>query len=526
MFRTKVIVLTVVLALLASNAAADSAKVVLIVDEQSVESVEGVTFHLNQARKHEENPVLIPGRPHEVDSLQVSWPSTTIYDPVGKKFMCYYSGMDVIQYDSRLHPKSVGYERWLGRLWRYCYAQSQDGVHWEKPKLGQYTHRGIDTNRIVSDYEAAGDGVGWNNWCRPAEVWLNPEPKSPDEKFLAIFCEIGSDGKGNRSFKLFQETIYQSPDGKAWTRTDQVVYDGSNPAGAISEDLIDVNTVVHDPGHPDPQRRVQLFGQSCRSQDGGRAVSVVSAGDFDSIEMTKNRHLLLRNDPEIEDELHWNKVRRMQNGYYLVIHDSSHLDYTAQKPPTSDIRMGISTDGIDFRRLHRHTPLIPRGKKGEWDHNFLVCGDIVEFGDTVHFYYHGCSIIWRPWPSTESGVDYVLRGSNVYPVYMGLATVPRDRFAYAATVDGGEGQVVTRPVDIPVGGKLWVNSELTDGGAVLPVLLDDQDQVIATGKLTDTMSQTVYRLVEWDQTPPGGEYRVQVSLSGSARLFSIKVTAQ
>ena len=63
-------------------------------------------------------------------------------------------------------------------------------------------------------------------------------------------------------------------------------------------------------------------------------------------------------------------------------------------------------------------------------------------------------------------------------------------------------------------------------GAVEPVLLDDQGKVIATGKLTDTVSQTVYRLVEWDQSPPAGKYHVRLGLKGPGRLFSINVTAQ
>ena len=55
--------------------------VTLILDESSVASHEGVTFHLNQATKHPGNPALMPGVPGEWDSLQVSWPGTVLYDP-------------------------------------------------------------------------------------------------------------------------------------------------------------------------------------------------------------------------------------------------------------------------------------------------------------------------------------------------------------------------------------------------------------------------------------------------------------
>jgi len=91
--------------------------------------------------------------------------------------------------------------------------------------------------------------------------------------------------------------------------------------------------------------------------------------------------------------------------------------------------------------------------------------------------------------------------------------------------DKHTGQVTTHPVEIPADEKLWINAELGDDGGVEPVLLDGRSKIIATGKLTDTMSQTIYRLVEWDQSPPAGKYLVQVNLSGPARLFSIRVTA-
>lgn len=44
----------------------------LIIDESCVESTQGISFRLSQASKHPDNPVLIPGYPHEWDSLQVN----------------------------------------------------------------------------------------------------------------------------------------------------------------------------------------------------------------------------------------------------------------------------------------------------------------------------------------------------------------------------------------------------------------------------------------------------------------------
>ena len=95
----------------------------LIIDDKSVMSHESVSFKLNPAAKHPENPVMLPGEPHQWDSLQVSWPATVLYSAKDKKFRCRVSGFDCLQAPDR--------------FWKPGYAESEDGIHWTKPNLGQ-----------------------------------------------------------------------------------------------------------------------------------------------------------------------------------------------------------------------------------------------------------------------------------------------------------------------------------------------------------------------------------------------------
>ena len=67
--------------------------------------------------------------------------------------------------------------------------------------------------------------------------------------------------------------------------------------------------------------------------------------------------------------------------------------------------------------------MIPRGAKAMFDANQMVSSSIVEFGDQVHFYYHGTPVIYRPWPKAPQGVPANLRASTIYPTFMGLATI-------------------------------------------------------------------------------------------------------
>src|SRR5262245_16017482 len=108
----------------------------LILDDQSVATVDRATFRLNPATKHPLNPVLTPGRPEDWDSLQVSWPGTVLYDATAGLYRCWYSGMDAVQSN---RPD---------RYWNPGYAESPDGVHWSKPALMQVEQDGRPTNRL------------------------------------------------------------------------------------------------------------------------------------------------------------------------------------------------------------------------------------------------------------------------------------------------------------------------------------------------------------------------------------------
>src|SRR4029450_11599139 len=79
-----------------------TARVLLFLDEQSVASFDTITFHLNPAVKHSENPLLLPGETHQSDSLQVTWPATVLYSPLDRRFRCWSSGLDVIQAPGRV----------------------------------------------------------------------------------------------------------------------------------------------------------------------------------------------------------------------------------------------------------------------------------------------------------------------------------------------------------------------------------------------------------------------------------------
>ena len=99
-----------------------------------------------------------------------------------------------------------------------CYAQSKDGIHWEKPNLKIHTYKGSFDNNIITTH-----GI---NYVSP---FLDANPNAvPDERYKGI-C-VG--GTNPYDLALFASI---SPDGIHWRRLEEPVFtkgvfDGSNLA--------------------------------------------------------------------------------------------------------------------------------------------------------------------------------------------------------------------------------------------------------------------------------------------------------
>jgi hypothetical protein len=497
----------------------------LILDELSVAEHRGVEFHLNPARKHAENPVLIPGPAHAWDGLQVCWPTRILYDAEEGLFRCLYHAVSALQYDVNQYPERAGFARWLGRMWQAGYAQSEDGVHWEKPDLPFHRHLDQPTNRVSIEIRPgveAGSGKGWQDYSAPQAFWQNTAPEDKSERFLAMFTEIGADEAGERTFKHFQKVVYASADGKAWKRK-FTAYDASSPDGNPAPNVLDIYSVIHDPSAADPSRRVMAYGQTDRPANrtgvGNRGLGLVAGSTLDSLRYD-DLQMLLEADDEYPEEIHFGDVRRLQNGYTVCVHDYAHIPHQTLESPYADIRLAVSEDGVAFRRVHGHSPLVARGRRSEFDSNQLVTAALVEYGDELFIYYQGTACYYRPWPSPPEGIPYALRANTVYPICLGLATLPRDRFAFASAAPGCEGVLTTHRCLGGVEAGVWLNA---DGDALSVKALNDSGKELAHGHLGDLRSQMVYRNVQWDAAPPSGLVRLRITMADGARLYSIRV---
>lgn len=458
-------------------------QVTLILDRQSLSDAEGVTFELNQAKKHPENPVLLPGEPQQWDSLQVIWPGTVLYDPDDHVFRCWYSGLDAVQQNRPPY-------------WVPGYAESRNGVHWTKPNLGQYTHNDEATNRIAVD---------WSDRVLSL-VTRNPDTRDPKRRFLALW--YGSEP--DRLTKI----LASSPDGKTWSQEETVL----RPATSERPDFFDISQLLFQPDAADANQRVLAYAQVYRPlkgrEDGPllRQIGLLQGRDIHSLQpisANDEEFIVLAPKAGIDDEIHFASVKKVGDTYLMLFES----DRFSQTPIHGDLRLAASQDGRHFRRVHPHTPLVATGPRGMWDENLLATttAAMQEVGDEIWIYYFGCPNVFRRWPY---GHVAQLRGSLFYPTYLGIAILPRDRFAYAA----GPGNITTFALDIGEQG-LWLNA---DAENLAVTAVDSDGATVAVGKLTDESRHAGYRLVRWQSSVPRAPCRVRVELTADDRLYSLR----
>lgn len=455
----------------------------LILDEMSVSHSAGVTFHLNQAAKHPANPVLMPGVPGEWDSLQICWPGTVLYDAEAGLFRCWYSGLN-----------AIAAERPPGH-WEPGYAESRDGIHWTKPPLGQVEYRDRDTNRITVD---------WSEYINSA-IWFNPDQSNPERRFLAYWVTVAQE--------RWAMALAASPDGKVW-RHERTAYREDERPGHLF-----ICQVLYEDAAADPDWRAVAISQvmSKRRSDGKGRVRHITllhgpdAGELSVVRHGPERddHYVIEPEPGIDDEIHLASMMKIGDTYLMLFES----DRFATQPPRGDLKLAATTNVRHFRRVHPQAALVPMGERGAWDENLLVTStaSFLEVGDEVWIYYFGCPAVFTNWPPNRID-DASLRGSYFYPVCLGLATLPRDRFAYAA----GPGSV-TLDLDLAAD-EVWLNA---DGDNITLEAADAAGRKIATGRPGDLRRDTVYRKVVWEAVPEGAT-RLHISVGHDGRLYSVR----
>ena len=433
---------------------------VMFLDNREVERTLNVVHRLNGARKHHANPVLRPGPLGSFDDLQAYNYGAVIYQPERAVYQNWY----------------VGKCREDRDIYAWGYAESRDGIHWDRPDLGLYDWKGSRRNNLVLPI-----GMGRTHGCSEfAGIIRDEREPDPRKRYKAVL----------HGWSI--RTAY-SPDGIHWD------LDHLSPPLAWSDRaktpfaVFETHSLMRDDDDPDPNKRYKMFGQSginvppsapaplsmavdkpfapasagpdeyrgFRDRPrGGRWFGVAYSPDCEhwvdpGLDPMNGWEGL---PPEVEPEIHIGTAWK-RHGYYIAFYEPVHA-HPETGWFTPDIRLAVSRDGLRFQRVCPDTPFIASGHD-DWD-SFLTTADAnLIVGDEIWTYYCGFD--------KSCNYEDKMRSADppTYQRATGVAIVKLDQFAGfqlspgARAVSTSQGFVCTRPIRLvePESHGLYVNVE-------------------------------------------------------------------
>ena len=369
-------------------------------DTRQVRDIRDAELRFHAAEKHGD-PVLV------ADPKQES--GASVYGSVlhdGERFRMWYQSFS--PGPRRANPYGV------------AYAESRDGVHWERPELGIVEQNSSKKNSLVN---LRGHG--------PSVMDLGPDAPA-DKRYLGIAVgyapllgvpEVLEHESTRRHHGYW---MYYSADGLRWH-----LYPPSDCA--IFHNMSDTACFIHDPyrrrviGSVKLEPRVRLFDR--------RSVTMTTTPSDNPTNWEPPRLTLFPD--ELDDRLAVERGCRFAEFYgmglfaqrdYLIgfpevywvegdLHPSQVAGVRLGYHGKAEIQMAYSFDGYAWHRTVPRKPFIELGKDGEWDDGFLMMqSSAVEVGDEVFFYYTGI----RGGHSNPQGTSHP---------QIGLARIRRDRFA-------------------------------------------------------------------------------------------------
>jgi hypothetical protein len=413
----------------------------LFLDDYLIAARDGLRRVLHQPEKHPANPVMVG---------ETAWEGGPRWGPV-----LAYVLRDARRGRFRLWYRSrVSYEA-DGRTYSdpNLYAESADGLHWERPSLGLYEWEGSKENNIILP---AGDLRG-----------LLHEPQDGAAPWKAVW-EHNSPARSPEGITREGYHVYTSPDGIRWSHAHLSLPHGPRRRPTSPEAVASPLPLprLGDTGHVRWDAGLRTYVCDAKGtvpRQGGDAVPTAGLPGGDG-------HHRFRLQLESDDLVHWSRPRVVAFpdrrdleagtiGFYGLLgttYESLWIGYLRahRLDPWKrvDVQLVTSRDGRTWSRAGDRGVFLPLGPEGSWepDYSEINHAGPLLVDDELWFFYRG-SILER---HRRSGPD--LRKG------LGLARLRRDGFASLSAGAGG-GSVTTRPLTFS-GRRLLVNAAARGGG--------------------------------------------------------------
>ncbi len=446
----------------------------LLIDDAFFETSRNITLKLHPACKTGETNL---DRDREWESATLNW--FNVMEDDGKYRMWYEC------YDVDGWPTSDDTA--------FCYAESEDAIHWTKPSLGLFTYKGQKDTNIL--FRQIGEG---NFRSRVHGVCVFKDPTAdPEQQYKAV-----SQGVTTYADPPQRIAGMYSPDGLRWTRYPKPICDlfaDSQYSGFWDAGL----------------QKYVIYGRVC-----GRGRGLGRAESTDFVRFSPLDLVLETDDQDPEDTDLYNsaalKYPYAANVYLMFPSLYHHNDETL------DIRLAVSRDGIHWSWPERK-PFIPLGEKGEFDCGSLYMGQgIIKVGNELWQYYGGARVNHK-----EGELEDIVKPGN-NRVFSRVVS-PMDRYVSAEA--GSETGTFTTPPLKFAGNILKFNVEVREGGSVRVGLLDENGNVINGRSIEDCVPITGNHsdiLVRWKDNGDvmrraGRPTKLQVEMT-NAGLYAFRFT--
>jgi alpha-beta hydrolase superfamily lysophospholipase len=405
----------------------DGKATLLAIDDASLPLRRNLCYYLTRPTVRKD-PVLTPqsGNPNAPDNLAAHFYGTVLLEQ--GRFRMWYS------------PCSRGSEACPVQR-PLCYAESDDGVHWVKPVLGQFEFNGSRENNGI-------DLPG--NWMVGATVIRDDDDPDPARRYKLVYETAGT--KVSASFRTAV-----SPDGIRWTASPDVVVQSFAEQSSFYKHngMYIVNTQGYYVGGEFNRGRV---GQAWMSVDFNEWLQEAAESFALPNPLDAGKPL----EQGRRDEVHLGIGAASLGNALVGLYGMWHNDADFGKI-TCDLGLVVSNDGLRFREpvkgyrwlTAQESPVTPVPGK---DYPTILCqaNGILNVGDETRI-YHGR---WR-------NADYDNPAVNAADYYgeVALATIPRDRWGALGLFPGQtEGSAWSCPVTLPESGcELTLNADGAEG---------------------------------------------------------------
>ncbi len=437
----------------------------LFIDDRFFARSDGVRLRMNPPVQHPE-PVLTADRPWE--PLGIGGYNTVMREADGR-FRCWY--------DAGLKGglPSEGARR-------LCYAESADGLHWDKPSLGLVEFRGTRDTNIVAPLQERQSQQG---------ACVLRDARAPAAERYKLWTKFQpTDTQISQGVRPGLWAMY-SADGLAW----QPYSDQPNPPDAMCDTQ---NTVFWDD-------RLDLYvgyTRSARTQrraeaaEAGSERNVDGTGRYRAVERITSPDFRTWSEPRITFEADSDDLaipvpaQRDDPRPNIDIYTSCAMQYPGAQdayvmlpalfyhwddddfPATMDVQLLTSRDGVSWRRCGGRGPFLRCGPDGSATSGRIFANPwLIPMGDQLWLYYSGTGRTHseRKSPAADTGIF--------------RASLRLDGFVSADAGYGG-GEFTTPPLTFE-GDRLELNLDGSAGGWLKIEIQDAQGRALSGFGLTE-----------------------------------------